>query len=428
MSRVKTDDQEEHSEPRRHPGPTRHAKIMRGVVTPIFGLLAVACIVFGILNSTIWKPSPSINAKATVQDTRYLLVDPGVLDLVDNAVTVSVDGGDEARATTDQTDQGNQQDAADTDVDTTCIAIGSAKDAAGWLSGESYVRITGLETWEQLSTSDKETHGTASQSENQVKFADSDMWTKTACGNGTAELSLEDATSSEVALVDFGTSVPDATITMHWIRQDIPNFAMPWYFAGGLLAVLAVLCASLFAMEPLGRRKRGSELPEEPVKRKSQPEEVGIGEAFAGSLSKLKPTRSKHEPGRPRRRHARGHEEDGQDTPTVVDPSSRNMVAERARTAESGTANDETTSVITPDELTAYFARLAQEVGTEDATAGGDAAVAVVTDEATEAADTTAAGATEDASTELVVVEGEEAHDVAEEEPGDETSTKEPKQ
>ena len=42
--------------------PTRHAMIMRGVVTPIFGLLAVAAIVLGVLNATIWKPSSEITA------------------------------------------------------------------------------------------------------------------------------------------------------------------------------------------------------------------------------------------------------------------------------------------------------------------------------------------------------------------------------
>lgn len=39
--------QEEQEKPQIETGPTRHAKIMRGIVTPIFGLLAIACVVFG---------------------------------------------------------------------------------------------------------------------------------------------------------------------------------------------------------------------------------------------------------------------------------------------------------------------------------------------------------------------------------------------
>ena len=40
----------EDAETQKSERPTRHAMIMRGVVTPIFGLLAVAAIVLGVLN------------------------------------------------------------------------------------------------------------------------------------------------------------------------------------------------------------------------------------------------------------------------------------------------------------------------------------------------------------------------------------------
>ena len=62
--------------------PTRHARIMRGVVTPILGLLAVACIGLGIMNATYWKPSSQIAASAAVKGTQYIVTDPGVLPLV----------------------------------------------------------------------------------------------------------------------------------------------------------------------------------------------------------------------------------------------------------------------------------------------------------------------------------------------------------
>ena len=76
-----------------------------------------------------------------------------------------------------------------------------------------------------------------------------------------------------------------------------------------------------------------------------------------------------------RGRHAGAAEDESaqqQGAPTVVDPGARNIVAEHANrnagdeTAEHG-AEGETTSVISADELQAYFARLAQEVGVEPA-------------------------------------------------------------
>ena len=60
MGVAMTVEEREQEEPQTPAGPTRHAKIMRGVVTPIFGLIAVACVVLGVLNATIWKPSREI--------------------------------------------------------------------------------------------------------------------------------------------------------------------------------------------------------------------------------------------------------------------------------------------------------------------------------------------------------------------------------
>ena len=82
---------------------------------------------------------------------------------------------------------------------------------------------------------------------------------------------------------------------------------------------------------------------------------------------------------RNRRRHAT-HRRSGRafsqseatETPVIIDPSSRNLVADQQTGAESGAetgfsaGDNESTSVITPDELQAYFSRLAQEVNTGD--------------------------------------------------------------
>ena len=65
--------------------PSRHAKIMRGVVTPIFGLLAVAAVVLGYMNATMWKPSTEITASATMSGSRYVVTDPNVLTLMERA-------------------------------------------------------------------------------------------------------------------------------------------------------------------------------------------------------------------------------------------------------------------------------------------------------------------------------------------------------
>lgn len=419
-------DQEAQEQPRKHTKPTRRAWIMRGIVTPIFGLLAVACIVFGVLNSTVWKPSRNITATAQAHSTQYVVIDPGVLDLVDAAVTVKADNGETAspngtEAGTDAAeDSQNPQTSQDQQAQTepqVCMAVGSAKDVSGWLAGEPYVRVTGLSTWQALSTSEEQAKGAASTSQNQVAFADSDMWSQVECGSTSTTMHLNDAQPSQVMLIDFGTKAPSAALSMHWVRQRVPDFALPWYFGGGLCAVLAVLCASVFAMEPRTRRKKLAEsAPAEPQTVKSA-DEPTIGAALAGTFAALKPRPKKSGTkgaGRHGRHAGAAEDESEQSTPAVVDPGARNIVAEHAnRNAGDETAEHEaegeTTSVISADELQAYFARLAQEVGVEPA------AVPAADDAAKAAAEDTAEPAdAEVVETETAVVEEQPSADQSE--------------
>ncbi|NMM94496.1 hypothetical protein [Bifidobacterium oedipodis] len=393
----------EHEHERDTKRPTRHAVIMRGVVTPIFGLLAVAAIALGLLNATVWKPSHDIDATASVSGSRYIVTDPGVLPLLDKNATLTVN--------------------ASSSSDEICVALGSSKDVAGWVAadGNSYQRITGLASWSELSTqtgkaSSSSSSSSGTQSE-PVDFRDSQMWTSVECDKGSVSIDSKNTDDTTMAIIDLGQRNARATVEMHWVRSEVPDFAMPFYLSGGLLAVLAVLSASLFAMPPHKRRHRsvaaeaaGAAVSAAAGTRAA--DEVPIGVALAGTMRKITPSK--------RRRHATSHRRSGArptqntevsealETPTIIDPSARNLVADQqqgaagtagadagaaataatdtAATTAAGNATDnassnasdnadrvvqsghpdndvESTSVITPDELQAYFARLAQEVG-----------------------------------------------------------------
>lgn len=363
--------QEEQEQPQVKAGPTRHAKIMRGIVTPILGLLAVACIVLGVLNATMWKPSARITASSSVNGSRYVVTDPGVLSLIDKRVNITAKASD-----------------ASANV---CIVIGSARDVAGWIAGTPYTRITGLSDWSALSTQKAAAQGTADQSDNQVAVQDSDMWTKTSCGNGTANLQIKgtatDDGTNAVALIDFGDA-KNATVSLDWTRQTLPDFAMPLYFAGGLFVILAILAASVFAMPPHKRRHRAAAAVA------GVGSEQGDSEAVSTWVRNAETSASRNEKAstskRKRRRHAshrsgaRTQEPDDQQ-PTIIDPAARNLVADQqanavpsdggATTDTAGNSDGEATSVISADELQAYFARLAQEQvqsNTDDGADGND--------------------------------------------------------
>lgn len=329
----------------------RHAVLMRGVVTPILGLLAVTAIGLGVMNATAWKPSRTITAQAQIASSRYVVTDPGVAGLVDSDVKVKVRSGGSGNI---------------------CVASTTAKDAAGWLSGERYVRLTGLDNWQTLGTqrAGSSTARTADASKGNesegVEFKDSDMWDAVTCNAKGVEFESVVKHDSTVLLVDLGEK-QNADVSFTWTRKTLPDFATPFYFVGGLLAVGAVLTASVFAMPPHRRRHRmvmgaagrlegHAEQHEEPA------EEVSVREALTGSMSSLvsafKPSR------RGGRRHAASAGE-ATEQPTVVDPSARNLVADAAEASgyDDDMSAGEETSVISPDELQAYFARLAQESG-----------------------------------------------------------------
>lgn len=324
-----------------------HARLMRGVVTPILGLLAVASIGLGLMNATEWKPSRTITAQTQVSGSRYVVTDPGVSGLVDDDVKVNVSVGGAEKV---------------------CIASTSAKDATGWLSGETYTRVTGLQDWSTLSTV-KATGDTsasadaAAEEQTGVDFKDSDMWRAVTCDERNVETEINAKDSSDVLLIDLGKK-QNADVSLTWTRKTLPDFAMPFYFVGGLLAFGAVLTASVFAMPPHRRRNKRvvSGMAGQLEEQEQQPiEEVSVKDAVAGSLSGLASAF------KPRSRRSRRHAAVSDDEiaqPTVVDPSARNLVADAAGDTE---ADDESvgeeTSVISADELQAYFARLAQESG-----------------------------------------------------------------
>ncbi len=324
-----------------------HARLMRGVVTPILGLLAVASIGLGLMNATEWKPSRTITAQTQVSGSRYVVTDPGVSGLVDDDVKVNVSVGGAEKV---------------------CIASTSAKDATGWLSGETYTRLTGLEDWSTLSTvkaagDTSASADAAAEEQTGVDFKDSDMWRAVTCDERNVETEINAKNSSDVLLIDLGKK-QNADVSLTWTRKTLPDFAMPFYFVGGLLALGAVLTASVFAMPPHRRRNKRvvSGMAGQLEEQEQQPiEEVSVKDAVAGSLSGLA-SAFKPRSRRSRRHAAASNDEIAQ--PTVVDPSARNLVADAAGDTE---ADDESvgeeTSVIAADELQAYFARLSQESG-----------------------------------------------------------------
>lgn len=256
------------------PGPkkktSRRAWIMRGVVTPALGLLAVASFAFGALNYTIWKPNPKVTAAAAATSQRYIVTDPGVADLGDSKVSVDV------KSTSDSV----------------CVALGETRDVAGWVTGHSYTRVTGLSDWEHLTTEDADATASAgadTDESNDVAFDKSDMWSQVKCGEGTVDVTWDVTDGNQVLLIDTqakasgsdanqatqndqsasdssqdasasaskdASSAANTTVDLTWVRSKTLDLGTPFMVAGGLLTIAAVAMATVFAMDAHRRRNK----------------------------------------------------------------------------------------------------------------------------------------------------------------------------
>lgn len=388
--------------------PTKRARFMRGVVAPIFGLLAALSIVIGVLNATVWKPSSIVSAHANVYGSRYIVTDPGVLNLVDYRVKISV--------------------AALNSRKPICVAVGLAKDVRGWTKGYSVQRITGLNNWNSLSTdvmradddaridSTKTDDSKVSKDASKdVDFKDSDLWTNATCQMGLAKLfvnaadfeqagnaadlalkqesqersqeqnnaqsntqngaqsqtsrqklssELQSKIARRVLIIDLGKNSPEAFVELRWRRHNLPDFATPMYFVGALFILLCGLSASVFAMAPHRRRNKrlvASRTGLISVENNSQ-EEVKFSEALAGTIAGIfgsnKDKKSKHKVGSGA--HAR-HGVHSRTRTTKSKAAVDSSISVKSGLNSSKTAALDETTVISKDDLQAYFARLASE-------------------------------------------------------------------
>lgn len=394
--------------------PTKRARFMRGVVAPIFGLLAALSIVIGVLNATVWKPSSIVSAHANVYGSRYIVTDPGVLNLVDYRVKISV--------------------AALNSRKPICVAVGLAKDVRGWTKGYSVQRITGLNNWNSLSTdvmradddaridSTKTDDSKVSKDASKdVDFKDSDLWTNATCQMGLAKLfvnaadfeqagdfekdlrsessessqksqersqeqnnaqsnaqngaqsqtsrqklssELQSKIARRVLIIDLGKNSPEAFVELRWRRHNLPDFATPMYFVGALFILLCGLSASVFAMAPHRRRNKrlvASRTGLISVENNSQ-EEVKFSEALAGTIAGIfgsnKDKKSKHKVGSGA--HGR-HGVHARTRTTKSKAAGDSSISVKSGLNSSPTAALDETTVISKDDLQAYFARLASE-------------------------------------------------------------------
>lgn len=211
-----------------------------GTVLIVLGLLAVG---LGVASATVWRQSDTVVATATPQgDGALVVTDPGVLELVDDSVTV--------RATVP-------------DGGTVTLAVGRDVDVAGWVGDEPYTRVTGLSDWDALAVAAGEPTASPSPAAEGEEAepaapsgadpANNDMWVAQASGEGSATLRWSDQPgrwSLLAAGVGEGAQAP--TVELTWPR----TVTTPWLWPGVIAGVVLVLAG--LAVLLVRRRRRGA--------------------------------------------------------------------------------------------------------------------------------------------------------------------------
>ena len=115
----------------------------------------------------------------------------------------------------------------------------------------------------------------------------------------------------------FGRKCHQRKVQLHWVRSEVPDFAMPFYLSGGLLAVLAVLCASVFAMPPHKRRKRMVEGMASAVIEEEAPASIAVSGKPDGASRRNRRRHATHR--RSGRASSQSSQSEATETPVIID-------------------------------------------------------------------------------------------------------------
>lgn len=248
------------------------------------GLVAVG---LGVASATVWRDSDTVAATTAFDgDGTLLVTEPGVLDLVDDGVTIRATVPDEQQVT---------------------LAIGREVDVMGWVGDDPHGVVTGLSDWDRLATSavvpeaeepadgeaspetpaegetpaedapaegespaegETPAEGEAPAEEEPVVGVDpagSDMWVAETTGTGSVTLRWDDQPGRwQLLAAGVGEGAVAPTVELSWPREVETPYLWPGV-VGGIVLILLGLGIGAAAMRPkrktTGRRSSTGATP-----------------------------------------------------------------------------------------------------------------------------------------------------------------------
>lgn len=206
--------------------------MFRKILAGLLALAGLAAAVAGILSATVYRPSDTVTATMDAPTTPLVIIEPGVLGLVADEVTMVATAADPEATIT--------------------VITSPTYDVEAWVGSAAVTRITGLADWETLATAEVEGEATVPNP------AGADLWRmeNTATGEFSAIITPPSGAVS-VLLATDGTE-PAPVVSLTWPVAVTTPYLVPLLVAGGvlLLAALALAFAGRRAAESTGGASR----------------------------------------------------------------------------------------------------------------------------------------------------------------------------
>lgn len=226
-------------------------------------IIAIVLVVLGlgttgaaIASATVWKPDSIVTVPLPEEPTvSYVITEPGVLNIVNPNVSVKAVAQDPESPV--------------------FLGIGRTADVEAWVEQSDHGRITGLETWEELTyettpaiapevDEDEEDGQDETDEEEEPRDAnpaDSDMWVEEVNGVGEVTYSWSEVSGNWSMIVATDGTDPAPMVELTWEREVPTPALIPGIILGSLLLIggLVLLALTLLA----ARRAREQVEPDE---------------------------------------------------------------------------------------------------------------------------------------------------------------------
>lgn len=192
----------------------------------ILGVLAliagVVTLVWTAIAASSHEDETTLSLTTPTNDTAFVYTAPGVLDLVNDEVTIKLSAqGEEIH-----------------------WGLASSRDVEAYIGEASALKVTGLSSWEALAT--EPVAGTAEAdaliaergTNKGFRIATSDLWLESGTGENEITWSMTPETEFSRSLIATTTSgvAPDMTLT--WVRENNAINTVPFYTIGVLLLLI----------------------------------------------------------------------------------------------------------------------------------------------------------------------------------------------